>query len=347
MPFEDAVKAALENKGWVVHPQIGVSSFRVDLGIVHPDAPGRYLAGVECDGATYHRSATARDRDRLREMVLTDLGWTICRVWSTDWWNDAGNALEKLHRRLTHDLEESRRRRQDTAAASIVINTTTALVENTSFEKEDNDDDGRNLIDNVPFVMPMPTMESPPVAYADLPITSDDIMPATQPNYSIADINDCGLILEADRFYDPLYRSTLRSLVAHIIRTEGPIFDDVMIRRIARAHGFARTGDRIRTAILKAVEPRFPRSEEGTRAIFWPEDGNPSALRPFRRSPAGERDHNDVPLIELASLARSHLDNGADQDETIHLMAREFALGSLREGTRARLLLAIERARQG
>jgi hypothetical protein len=55
--------------------QIGVSFFRLDLGIVHPDFPGRYLAGVECDGATYHRSATARHRDRLRELVLTDLGW--------------------------------------------------------------------------------------------------------------------------------------------------------------------------------------------------------------------------------------------------------------------------------
>src|SRR5258708_5909841 len=59
---------------WEIHPQVGVSFFRVDLGVVHPDFPGRYLAGVECDGATYHRSATARDRDRLREMLLNGLG---------------------------------------------------------------------------------------------------------------------------------------------------------------------------------------------------------------------------------------------------------------------------------
>jgi hypothetical protein len=83
-PFESAVKHALEGKGWEVHPQIGVSFFRIDLGVVHPDHSGRYLAGVECDGASYHRSATARDRDRLREWVLTDLGWTIRRIWSTN-----------------------------------------------------------------------------------------------------------------------------------------------------------------------------------------------------------------------------------------------------------------------
>src|SRR5690606_6458722 len=79
--------------GWHVQPQIGASSFRIHLGIVDPDAPGRYLVGVECDGATYHRSATARDRDKLREQVLRGLGWVIVRLWSTDWWIDPAGTL--------------------------------------------------------------------------------------------------------------------------------------------------------------------------------------------------------------------------------------------------------------
>lgn len=79
------------------------------------DFPGRYLAGVECDGASYHRSATARDRDRLREMVLTDLGWHIRRVWSTDWWMDSSAAAEKLNIRLKADLEADRALRQPAA----------------------------------------------------------------------------------------------------------------------------------------------------------------------------------------------------------------------------------------
>ena len=107
-PFEDAVLGALQEKGWRLHPQVGVSGFRIDLGVVHPDAPGRYLAGVECDGATYHRQATARDRDRLRESILIKLGWRIRRVWSTEWWHSAKEACEKLHQRLTQDLAEDR-----------------------------------------------------------------------------------------------------------------------------------------------------------------------------------------------------------------------------------------------
>ncbi|BAS00914.1 DNA helicase related protein [Blastochloris viridis] len=107
-PFEAAVKAALERRGWSVRAEVGVSAFRVDLAVVDPDAPHRYLAGVECDGATYHRAATARDRDRLREQVLTGLGWRIHRVWSTDWWLDADRALDKLHDQLMADLDASR-----------------------------------------------------------------------------------------------------------------------------------------------------------------------------------------------------------------------------------------------
>lgn len=115
-PFEKAVAEALTAKGWQVHRQVGVSSFRIDLGVVDPDVPGRYLAGVECDGATYHRSATARDRDKLREHVLRDLGWQIERIWSTHWWQDSQGALAKVHGRLQTLLEQARAARAAHAA---------------------------------------------------------------------------------------------------------------------------------------------------------------------------------------------------------------------------------------
>ena len=107
-PFEEAVAEGLRRLGWEVVPQIGVSRFRIDLGIVHPDRPGDYLAGVECDGATYHSAATARDRDKVRGMILKGLGWSLVRLWSTDWWVDKEGALQKLHAALNDLLAESR-----------------------------------------------------------------------------------------------------------------------------------------------------------------------------------------------------------------------------------------------
>lgn len=107
-PFEQEVANALRQKGWTVHTQIGASSYRIDLAVVHPDKPGDYLAGVECDGATYHRSATARDRDKLRQSVLEGLGWNIVRVWSTDWWTNKKGSIDDLHKALTALYESSK-----------------------------------------------------------------------------------------------------------------------------------------------------------------------------------------------------------------------------------------------
>lgn len=107
-PFEEAVARELKNKGWQVVPQVGVSNFRIDLGIIHPEKPGEYLVGIECDGATYHSSATARDRDKIRSDILKGLGWNLLRVWSTDWWIDKEGSLEKLHNSVMDILEQSR-----------------------------------------------------------------------------------------------------------------------------------------------------------------------------------------------------------------------------------------------
>ena len=107
-PFEIEVVEQLRNKGWNIHTQIGASSYRIDIAVVHPDKPGEYLAGIECDGATYHSSATARDRDKLRQSVLEGLGWNILRVWSTDWWTNKKDSIEKLNVQLNNLYKNSK-----------------------------------------------------------------------------------------------------------------------------------------------------------------------------------------------------------------------------------------------
>jgi very-short-patch-repair endonuclease len=94
--FEQMVADRLRAEGYEVHHQVGCSGYRIDLGILDPKNPGRYQLGVECDGATYHRAATARDRDKLRQLILEGLGWTLYRIWSTDWWHDSGAETKKL-----------------------------------------------------------------------------------------------------------------------------------------------------------------------------------------------------------------------------------------------------------
>jgi superfamily I DNA and/or RNA helicase/very-short-patch-repair endonuclease len=84
-PFEDEVIAAIRKLGYEVEPQVGSAGFYIDAAIKDPKFPGRYMLAVECDGASYHSSRSARDRDRLRQSVLESLGWRFYRIWSTDW----------------------------------------------------------------------------------------------------------------------------------------------------------------------------------------------------------------------------------------------------------------------
>jgi len=93
--FEIAVARALTQRGFEVDYQIGVAHCFIDLGIRDPRT-GTYILGVECDGASYHRSRYARDRDRIREEKLRLLGWNLYRIWSTDWFANPEREIDDL-----------------------------------------------------------------------------------------------------------------------------------------------------------------------------------------------------------------------------------------------------------
>lgn len=118
-PFEREVLRELSQRGLSVVPQVGVCGYRIDLGVLDAESPGRFVCGVECDGAAYHSSQTARDRDRLRQQVLEGRGWDIHRVWSTDWFKDRNGQIERLvnlieqsSQNAKKEYEEDRRRRE-------------------------------------------------------------------------------------------------------------------------------------------------------------------------------------------------------------------------------------------
>lgn len=90
--------------GYEVTPQIGVAGYFIDWGVKHPDYPYGYLLGIECDGAMYHSSKSARDRDRIRQQVLEGLGWSIYRIWSTSWFHAPEKEFEKLIQHIEHTL---------------------------------------------------------------------------------------------------------------------------------------------------------------------------------------------------------------------------------------------------
>jgi very-short-patch-repair endonuclease len=99
-PLEEQIHDALTRRGLGLVPQVGVSGYRIDFGVVDPKDPTRYLLGIECDGATYHSAASARERDVYRQRFLESRGWTIHRVWSRNWWRNRDAEVEEIVRRV-------------------------------------------------------------------------------------------------------------------------------------------------------------------------------------------------------------------------------------------------------
>jgi hypothetical protein len=109
-PFEDSVKEFIESLGFVVNCQVGESGFRIDLGVRTDKGSRNFLCGVECDGARYHSGWRARTNDVWRQEILESKGWRIFRIWSTDWFENAADAKNKLKDKLfaMRDLDQAK-----------------------------------------------------------------------------------------------------------------------------------------------------------------------------------------------------------------------------------------------
>lgn len=104
--FEISVARRLQEAGFEVVPQVGVAGYFIDLAVRHPAYPGTFALGIECDGSMYHSAKSARDRDRLRQEILENLGWRIYRIWSLDWYRNTARETQRLIARVKEACAE-------------------------------------------------------------------------------------------------------------------------------------------------------------------------------------------------------------------------------------------------
>ena len=352
-PFEEAVASALAGKGWELHTQIGASSFRVDLAVVHPDARGSYLTGIECDGATYHRSATARDRDMLREQVLRGLGWDILRVWSTDWWVDKAGTLQKLDVKLQGLLLASRAKRAkeaerqaaaDGAAAAIAkareeaapLSAAPATAAGTS---------GATQFQLALGLKRQPAEQQPVEQDAEVYARSAAGGLAAAAVFVESDPASVVDAVKADAFFDSDYDTVLLAMIAHVVEVEGPVLDTVLARRIARAHGWQRTGARIQERVEKLAGKTHQTTEEDVGTFYWATSRGPGLPISFRRAHGDNtRAIDEVCMQELVDLARQVSGKATSTDDAILEMARQLGLQRLRSTSRGRFQKAMDQA---
>lgn len=212
-PFEEDVADVIASLGFLADKQVGSGGFRIDIGVRHPDRPGQYLVAVECDGAAYHSALWARERDRLRQDVLENLGWRFHRIWSTDWFHHRRREIDRLKAALTLA--------RDQMATGIRVR-------------------GANHDSHGPMVGDAADPMAEPIDIGHLELK----MPA----YMRADLT---VRSSVEPHEAPV--AQLVDLVKKIVAIEGPIHVDEVARRITTAFGKTKAGSRIVEATGRAV----------------------------------------------------------------------------------------------
>lgn len=306
-PFESAVAIALREKGWEVHPQIGVSAYRIDLGVVHPDIPGVYLAGVECDGAMYHSTAFARERDKIRQNVLEGLGWTLFRIWSTDWWTNKHSAIQWITDELAALLERDRQERADSEDKSLSSHTEV----DTDDSEEDISEPELEEFNLEAEVQVKPEAEpnqqtldfQRPKPSENTPVVEEDESSDIDYDYSIADFRANDFDFSQRDFYTEPYTNKLAELVKYVIDWEGPIHEMILAERISDLHGFDDVTEQCLTRVSYLARKYRDSVMETTGEFFWPRGSDPELDAPARyRGREGEL--RKLEYIALAEIRR-------------------------------------------
>ena len=314
-PFEEAVYRALREQEWEVHKQVGCARYRIDLAVVDPERPGRYLLGIECDGATYHSAKTARDRDKLREEVLRGLGWQLHRIWSTDWWQQPEREIEKLVAALEAAKQPSR-----PPAPTLRAENTESADKQTPADRDD--------------APTAPADVSPTPPHPGSAATTDVSLPVYEPYGLTAPLGT-----QAE-FYEWAAADQIRRVLAQVVEAEGPVSVRLAARRVAARWGFHKVSrrvlERIRALSLlpAAAEGTGPSAED---PYLWPQSKNPETYEDFRvagEATATQRLAEDLPVEEVANamlfILRQNL--SASEEDLVRGTGRLF--GFDRVGTR-------------
>ncbi len=289
-PFEEDVANVIRGLGYHVDHQVGSAGFFIDLGIRLESKPGKYILAVECDGATYHSAIWARERDRLRQAVLENLGWRFHRIWSTDWFYRREAEIS----RLSEALERSR----------------VELESEITFQ-------GSNIVQ--PNSIPVETVIEQPIEPENL----GAIPTISLPNYQITN-------LQIESKLDPhnVIVSDMANIVSQVVNQEGPVHFEIIVKRVANGFGKQRAGNRIQTAVYKGLQLAQQRTNLINDGDFWytPMQRNevPLRNRDLLRNPDNKAEYiSPLEILKAATMIRAE-SGEVEQSELIRAIAKLF-----------------------
>lgn len=133
-------------------------------------------------------------------------------------------------------------------------------------------------------------------------------------------------------------------MVEVVLAAEAPVREDVLARRIARAHGWLRTGSRIRAQVARHLTG-CERTQETGGDFIW-RAGTVCEVLAFRRPEEGGsgRSLDGIPTAEIPFVARD-MPGLRDEPDPSLVLARRLGIDRRGAPTRTRLQAIISRMR--
>ena len=168
-------------------------------------------------------------------------------------------------------------------------------------------------------------------------------MVANLPTYRVASIpqND------PTRFYESRVNRTLEEQLVEVITVEGPIADELLFRRIARAWSLERTGSRIVERLSGLIPRSIVTTKEGHTAFFWPPGVQPATwdlVRVCDGDDAYRRRVDEVCLEELGAAVLHLLrhNGSAPPGDIARSVCRLLGIGRTSRDAEARVQRAVQ-----
>ncbi|MFA0847009.1 MAG: DUF3320 domain-containing protein [Methanobacterium formicicum] len=348
--FEGAVYEFLTEHGYEIHRRVGCAGFRVDLAVVDPEYPGRYLLGISCDGPMYQTSRVARDRDRLRQQILKGLGWNLHRLWATDWYRNRVEVQKRLLATIEELLQEER---ADEVIPPVEVET--VLTEEVSSDLAEEIDsqldegvletDSLSPTDEITDLNPVESEKS---------VTTSDQQDEEKPTSSSADFPELEEVLELQKetstpenedtsvgglseyvvcedtgvpvsgeFHNQPVGDIARAAMK-VVEVEGPIHYDELVKRIRTFWGLSRAGRRVKSVMKEAITLGVMDGQIIQKGEFLYYKNAPVVVRRRTGNPPAKMDL--ISPEEIAGAVRIILESqyATQKDELIKEVSRLF-----------------------
>ncbi|TDE88586.1 DUF3320 domain-containing protein [Occultella glacieicola] len=309
----EQVASALRERGLIVHTDVGLSDFKVDLSLALPERPEDPVVAVLLDGPGWARRGTVGDRDGLPVDVLSVMmRWpTVERLWLPAWLKDPDGEAERLL--ATTRSTETAAAEHEVAEQEMVDQ---EIVEQEMVEQEMVDQEivEQEIVDTAEATS-SPSLAAPFEPWDRRPLGARSTLDA----------------LPAARA-----RAEILQAIEAVVAQEGPVHAERLARLVGNSFGLTKVAE----TRVRAILGQLPTDLAVRDGFVWPRGSDPGVWRGYRvQENVSVRPLEHIASIEvtnaMADLARAAA--GITAEELLRATNATFGGSRLTDGIRSRL----------